>query len=53
MESLKEIIIEKEPTIIALVETLLEKEDIITIEGYKIQERIDKDENNREMMIAN
>ena len=42
---------EKDPTVIALVETKLSKEDELKIEGYII-ERVDRDENGGGVLIA-
>ena len=49
--SLRNIIEEKDPTVIALVETKLNKEDKIEIEGYRI-ERVDRNESGGGVLIG-
>jgi exonuclease III len=51
MHSIRNIIEEKDPTIIALVETKLSKGDELKIEGYCI-ERVDRDEEGGGVLIA-
>ena len=51
-ESLKEIIAEERPTVVALVETLLEENEKLIMEGYTIIERTNFDTNNRGIVIA-
>ena len=51
-DSLEEIIEEEKPTIIALVETLLEEEEHLKIEGYKVLPKNKQKEGGRGILVA-
>ena len=52
VDSLTELVEDKEPTIVCLVETHLQKEEEVAIPGYETIYRNDKTANSGEILVA-